>query len=163
MPTISQRITPFLWFDDQAEDAVRFYVSVFDDARVTATTRYGPEAAAASGRPEGSVMTIAFELAGQSFGALNGGPAFPFGPAVSFVVNCADQDEIDYYWERLGAGGDPSHQQCGWLQDRYGVSWQVVPAELPALLTESDAGRARRVMASLLTMKKLDVETLRSA
>ena len=161
MPTISQRITPFLWFDDQAEAAVDHYVSVFDHARIVSTTRYGAEAARASGRPVGSVMTLAFELAGQSFTALNGGPAIAIGPGVSFVVNCADQDEIDHYWEQLGAGGDPAFQQCGWLRDRFGVSWQVVPSVLPALL--DDPARGPRVMAALLGMKKLDIDALARA
>ncbi len=161
MPTISQRITPFLWFDDQAEAAVNHYLSVFDAARIVATTRYGGEAAKASGRPEGSVMTIAFELDGQSFTAINGGPALSIGPGISLVVNCADQPEIDHYWERLGAGGDPAFQQCGWLRDRFGVSWQVVPVALPALLEDRD--RAPRVMAALLGMKKLDIDALKRA
>ena len=163
MPTIKQRITPFLWFHDQAEDAARHYVSIFDSARIQSTTRYGPEAASASGQPEGTVMTVAFELDGQSFVAINGGPAFTISPAVSFVVNCADQAEIDHYWERLGDGGDPASQQCGWLQDRFGVSWQIVPAELPDILTGPDPARARRVMTAVLAMKKIDLAAVRRA
>lgn len=149
-----QRITPFLWFTDQAEEAANFYVSVFPDSKVTAVTRYGDTGPG----PKGSVMTAAFELNGQPFVALNGGPHFAFTPAVSFVVNCGTQEEIDRYWEMLGEGGDPKAQQCGWLKDRFGLSWQIVPEELPALVKKSG-----RVMRALLPMKKLDLATLRKA
>lgn len=141
-----QRITPFLWFDGNAEEAATFYVSVFDNARLTRVARYGKEGAQASGQGEGAVMTVAFELDGQSFVALNGGPVFQFNPAVSFVVNCATQDEIDYYWGRLSEGGDASAQQCGWLRDRFGLSWQIVPVQLPELLAGDDPAKASRTM-----------------
>lgn len=155
-----QKITPFLWFDDNAEEAVRFYTAVFKNSRVTAVTRYNEESAKASGRPMGSVMTIAFQLDGQDFVAINGGPPFKFSEAVSFVVNCESQDAIDYYWEKLAAGGDENAQQCGWLKDRFGLSWQVVPAEIGELLTGPDPESSRAVMKALIDMKKIDVETL---
>ncbi len=161
MATRFQRITPFLWFDHEAEEAAAFYCSIFDKARVLTTTRYNAESAQASGRQEGSVMTVAFQLDGQDFVALNGGAHFQFSGAISFVVNCESQAEIDHYWGRLSAGGDESAQQCGWLRDRYGVYWQVVPIELPELLGGPDAQRARRAMHALLQMKKIDIETLR--
>ena len=158
-----QRITPFLWFDDQAEEAVRFYVSIFDDSRIVATTRYGKEGAQVSGRREGSVMTIAFQLAGQEFTALNGGPQFRFNEAISLVVNCQSQEEVDHYWSRLSEGGDETAQQCGWLKDRYGLSWQVVPTLLPELLSHPDPEKARRAMEAMLGMKKIDLAALRRA
>ena len=158
-----QRITPFLWFDDQAEQAVNFYVSVFDDARVLGTTRYNQESAAASGRPEGSVMTVAFQLDGQDFTALNGGPTFKFNEAISLVVNCHSQEEVDHYWNRLSAGGDERAQQCGWLKDRFGLSWQVVPTQLVQWLSDPDPAKAQKAMHALITMKKIDLETLRQA
>jgi len=158
-----QKITPFLWFDDRAEEAVEFYTSIFKDHRIENVTRYGAEAAQVSGRPGGTVMTIAFQLAGQRFVALNGGPHFQFTPAISFLVNCESQDEIDYYWERLSAGGDERAQQCGWLKDQYGVSWQIVPTVLAELMAGPDPEISRRVMQAMLKMKKLDIETLRQA
>jgi predicted 3-demethylubiquinone-9 3-methyltransferase (glyoxalase superfamily) len=158
-----QRITPFLWFDDQAEDAARFYTSVFPSSRVGATTRYTKESAAVSGRKEGSVMTVAFTLDGLEFTALNGGPQFRFTEALSLVVNCRTQAEVDHYWARLSEGGDPDAQQCGWLKDRFGVSWQVVPVELPALLADPDPEKARRATEAMMQMKKLDLEALRRA
>jgi predicted 3-demethylubiquinone-9 3-methyltransferase (glyoxalase superfamily) len=156
-----QRITPFLWFDDRAEDAASFYVSIFENSRITAVTRYDDSAAKASGRPAGSVMTVAFELDGQEFVALNGGPLFKFTEAISFVVNCATQDEVDHFWEQLAAGGE--EVQCGWLKDRFGVSWQVVPTVLAAMLQDKDPERSARVMAAMLTMRKIDIEGLESA
>jgi predicted 3-demethylubiquinone-9 3-methyltransferase (glyoxalase superfamily) len=158
-----QKITPFLWFDSNAEDAARFYTSIFKDSKITAITRYGQAAAAASGRPQGSVMTVAFQLEGQEFTALNGGPISPRSPGISFVVNCRTQEEVDYYWEKLSAGGDEKAQQCGWLQDKFGVSWQVVPSVLPEMLTDSDQRKSDRMMAALVQMKKLDIETLQRA
>ena len=158
-----QRITPFLWFDDQAEEAANFYVSVFDNARITTTMRYGKDAAQASGRKEGSVMTIAFELDGQEFTALNGGPHFKFNEAMSLVVHCRSQAEADHYWNRLADGGDPKAQQCGWLKDRYGVSWQVVPTELIELLGHPDPAKASKAMHAMLQMKKIDLDALRQA
>jgi predicted 3-demethylubiquinone-9 3-methyltransferase (glyoxalase superfamily) len=163
MLTPNQRITPFLWFDDQAEEAARFYTSIFPNSSIQRVTRYGPEGAEASGRPAGTVMTVAFWLDGQDFIALNGGPVFRFTEAVSFVVNCVTQEEIDHYWDKLGAGGDPAAQQCGWLKDRYGVSWQIVPAVLGELLNDGDPRRARRAMKALLGMKKLDIAALKWA
>jgi len=159
----TQKITPFLWFDDQAEEAARFYTEIFEDSEIVAVNRYTTEAAAASGRPEGSVLTVAFRLAGQNFVALNGGPHFKFTEAVSFVVNCDTQEEIDDYWERLSAGGDQAAQQCGWLKDRFGLSWQVVPTVLGELLDGSDPERTRTAMAAILRMKKIDIAGLTRA
>ena len=155
-----QRITPFLCFDDQAEEAVNFYLTVFDNARVGAITRFTRESAEASGRPEGSVMTISFQLDGQDFAALNGGPSYSFTPAVSLVVHCQSQAEVDHYWERLAEGGDEADQQCGWLKDRFGLSWQVVPAQLVTLLSDSDPERVRRATQAMMGMKKIDLEAL---
>jgi len=159
----TQRITPFLWFDDQAEEAVAFYTSVFENSKVLSTTRYSKESAEVSGRREGSVMTIAFQLDGQDFTALNGGPIFEFNEAVSLVVHCRSQDEVDHYWSRLSEGGDEKAQQCGWLKDRYGVSWQVVPTELGQLLSHPDPEKARRATKAMLAMKKIDLAALRKA
>ncbi len=156
-----QKITPFLWFEDQAEDAAHHYVSIFENSRIGSVARYDEEAAKAAGRPEGSVMTVAFELEGQAFTALNGGPLFKFTEAISFVVNCETQEEIDRFWERLSAGG---HEvQCGWLGDRFGVSWQVVPAVLAEMLQDKDREKSRRVMAAMLKMKRISIEALKRA
>lgn len=152
-----QKITPFLWFDKQAEPAARFYTSVFKHAKILDIARYGE---GSPGKP-GSVMTVKFRLLGQEFVALNGGPAFQLTPAISFVVNCQTQKEIDYYWRKLSAGG--KKVQCGWLEDKYGVSWQIVPTVLPRLLTGRDPARAARVMQALMKMIKLDIKTLRQA
>ena len=161
MAKTKQRITPFLWFDDQAEEAVKFYVSIFKDSKIVGTTRYDEEASRAAGRPKGSVMTVAFELDGQEFTALNGGPLFKFTEAISLVVNCETQEEVDHFWNRLSAGGQ--QVQCGWLKDRFGVSWQVVPTVLVAMLSDKDAEKAKRVMAAMLKMKKIDIGALRKA
>jgi predicted 3-demethylubiquinone-9 3-methyltransferase (glyoxalase superfamily) len=163
MPRIArrQRITPNLWFDDKADEAAAFYVSIFENSRVTAVVRYGAEGARASGRPAGSVMTVAFELDGQMFLALNGGPVFAFSPAISLIVNCDSQEEVDRYWDRLSAGGQVG--QCGWLTDKYGVSWQVVPAALEKMLASKDAEKTERMMAALIRMKKLDIGELEQA
>jgi predicted 3-demethylubiquinone-9 3-methyltransferase (glyoxalase superfamily) len=158
--SIMQRITPFLWFDDQAEAAANYYVSVFENARIGTVARYGKEGAAVSGRTEGSVMTVAFELDGQKFVAINGGPHFKINEAVSFVVNCESQEAVDYYWDKLGQGGDPTAQRCGWLKDKFGVSWQVVPTVLPELMSSP---RASNVMQALLQMSKLDIAALKRA
>jgi len=155
-----QKITPFLWFDDNAEEAVSFYTSIFKNSKVTFITRYGKESAEVSGRPQGTVMTMAFQLDGQDFVALNGGPHFKFTEAVSFVVNCESQDEVDHYWGKLSRGGDEKAQQCGWLKDKYGVSWQIVPTVLGELLNDPDPERSRRVMNALLGMKKIDIGAL---
>jgi predicted 3-demethylubiquinone-9 3-methyltransferase (glyoxalase superfamily) len=157
MPTaIAQKITPFLWFDSNAEEAVRFYTSIFKNSRVVHTTRY-PEGAPG---PKGSVMTISFELEGQPFTALNGGPHFKFNEAISFVVHCDTQAEIDQYWEKLSAGGGVP-VECGWLKDRFGLSWQIVPSILPELMKDPESGD--RVMKALLQMVKLDVAKLKEA
>ena len=160
MNTRFQRISPFLWFNDQAEEAAAFYVSIFDNSRILASSHYSTESAIASGRPEGSVMTVSFELDGQGFVALNGGPVFTFTPALSLVVNCRDQREVDHYWNALSVGGDPRAQQCGWLQDRYGLSWQIVPVRLFELLGSGDAGKARRAMQAVIAAKKIDIAAL---
>jgi len=152
-----QGITPFLWFESKAEEAAKFYVSVFPNSRITQTTRYGEEGPG----PKGTVMTVAFELDGQVFVALNGGPQFSFTQAISFVVNCETQAEVDAFWEKLSEGGDKI--QCGWLRDRYGVPWQVVPTALGRLLGDKDPQRSRRVMAAMMKMKKLDVGELERA
>jgi predicted 3-demethylubiquinone-9 3-methyltransferase (glyoxalase superfamily) len=156
-----QRITPFLWFDDQAEEAARFYVSIFKDSRITSVVRYDDAAAKASGRPKGSVMTVAFELDGQPFTALNGGPHFKFTEAISLVVNCETQEEVDHFWKNLSAGGQ--EVQCGWLKDRFGVSWQVVPTVLIEMLQDKDPEKSKRVMAAMLKMTKISIEGLKHA
>jgi predicted 3-demethylubiquinone-9 3-methyltransferase (glyoxalase superfamily) len=156
-----QKITPFLWFDTQAEEAAKFYTSIFENSRIDGITRYDEASAKAAGRPVGSVLTVAFELDGQRFTALNGGPVFKFTEAISFVVHCQTQAEVDHFWGRLSDGGQ--EVQCGWLKDRFGVSWQVVPTVLPAMLQDKDPEKAKRVMAAMLTMKKLSVEGLKKA
>jgi predicted 3-demethylubiquinone-9 3-methyltransferase (glyoxalase superfamily) len=161
MPKVKQKITPFLWFDHQAEEAARFYASVFKNSKVGDITRYDEQASEAAGRPVGSVMTVAFELDGQQFTALNGGPQFKFGEAISFVVNCETQEEVDHFWERLSAGGQQI--ECGWLKDRFGVAWQVTPAILIEMLQDKDPEKAKRVMAAMLTMKKLNIDALKRA
>lgn len=162
MPVI-QRITPCLWFDDQAEAAAGFYTAVFRNSRIVGTTRYGEAGHEIHGRPAGSVLSVEFELDGQAFTALNGGPAFKFNEAVSFQVSCASQDEVDYYWEKLSVGGDKEAQQCGWLKDKYGVSWQVVPTVLIEMIKDPDYEKSQRVFSALLQMKKLDIEKLKRA
>jgi predicted 3-demethylubiquinone-9 3-methyltransferase (glyoxalase superfamily) len=156
-----QKITPFLWFDSQAEEAATFYVSIFKNSKILSITHYPPAAAKASGRPEGSVMTVTFRLEDQEFVALNGGPLFKFTEAVSLVVSCRTQKEVDKFWERLSAGGEKS--QCGWLKDKYGLSWQIVPEDLNQLLSDKDPGKSQRVMQAVLQMSKLDLKTLRRA
>jgi predicted 3-demethylubiquinone-9 3-methyltransferase (glyoxalase superfamily) len=162
MPTL-QKLTPCLWFDRQAEDAAKFYVGIFKGSKITQTTRYVDAGQEVHRMPAGTVMTVAFDLAGQPFTALNGGPLFKFNEAVSFQVSCDTQAEVDEYWSKLSAGGDPQAQQCGWLEDRYGLSWQIVPTILPELLADTDAGKVRRVMEALLKMKKLDIAGLERA
>ena len=152
-----QKITPFLWFDTQAEEAARFYVSVFGNSRILKTVRYGE----AGPGPAGSVMTVQFELNGVPFTALNGGPQSPFSEAISFVVHCQSQAEIDTLWEKLSAGGTPD--RCGWLKDRYGLSWQVIPTVLPVLLGDPDPVKAQRAMQAMLKMGKLDIAALEKA
>ncbi len=155
--SVSQRITPFLWFNTEAEDAAKFYTSVFSNSRLGSILRYDKAAAQASGQPEGSAMTVSFQLDGQDFTALNGGPHFKFSEAISLVINCETQAEVDHYWNRLAEGGEPAAQQCGWLKDKFGVSWQVVPTELPQLIKHPKA------MQAMLEMKKIDLDVLRKA
>jgi predicted 3-demethylubiquinone-9 3-methyltransferase (glyoxalase superfamily) len=155
------KITPCLWFDDKAEEAVKFYASIFKNSKIKSVTRYSEDAAKVSGRPKGSVLTVAFELAGQEFLALNGGPIFKFTEAVSFIVNCETQAEVDRLWERLSEGGEEG--QCGWLKDKYGLSWQIVPTVLGKMLQDKDARKSERVMSALLQMKKLDIKRLEQA
>jgi predicted 3-demethylubiquinone-9 3-methyltransferase (glyoxalase superfamily) len=161
MPKTTQKITPFLWFDSQAEEAANFYVSIFKQSRVGAITRYDDEGSKAAGRPKGSVMTVEFELDGQKFTALNGGPHFKFTEAISLVVNCDDQKEVDHFWGKLSAGGQ--EVQCGWLKDRFGLSWQVVPTALLEMLQDKDPEKSKRTMTAMLKMKKLDVDALKRA
>lgn len=156
-----QKITPFLWFDDKAEEAARFYTSIFKDSKIKGIALYGEASAKASGRPAGSVMTVEFEIEGQAFVALNGGPVFKFNEAVSFFVNCDTQDEIDTLWAKLSAGG---HEiECGWLKDKYGLCWQIVPAALGGMMQDKDSRKSARVMEALLKMVKLDIERLKQA
>ena len=154
---MQQKITPWLWFDTEAEEAARFYTSIFDDSRIVSVSHYGE----AGPRPAGTVMTVEFELDGQRFAALNGGPEFKFTEAVSFLVDCKAQQEVDYFWERLGDGGE--HGPCGWLRDRYGLSWQVVPRRLEELLSDEDAEKAQRVMKAMLQMGKIEIAELERA
>lgn len=156
-----QRITPCLWFDDQAEEAVGFYTAIFKNSKIGTIARYGEAGHEIHGKPAGSVMTVAFELDGQTFTALNGGPDFKFNEAISLQINCETQEEVDYYWEKLTEGGDEKAQQCGWLKDRYGVSWQVVPKALIEMLTAPDYEKSQKAMEALLQMKKIDIEKLR--
>jgi predicted 3-demethylubiquinone-9 3-methyltransferase (glyoxalase superfamily) len=158
-----QKITPCLWFDHQGEEAATFYVSVFRNSRITKISRYGEAGKEIHGRAAGSVMTVEFELDGQAFTALNGGPVFTFNEAISLQVNCETQNEVDYFWEKLSAGGDPKAQQCGWLKDRFGLSWQIVPTVMAELMAHSDPAVGERTMAAMLQMKKLDVAALQRA
>src|SRR5688572_21726730 len=152
-----QRFTNNLWFDTQAEEAAKFYVSVFKNSAINAVSHYGKEGFEIHKRPEGSVMTVDFTLDGQTFTALNGGPHFKFNEAVSFIINCKDQEEIDYYWNRLTEGGDKRSQQCGWLKDKFGLSWQVVPVEMTEMMSDKDPAKKGRLMEAMLKMKKLDL------
>jgi predicted 3-demethylubiquinone-9 3-methyltransferase (glyoxalase superfamily) len=156
-----QKITPFLWFNDQAEEAARFYTSVFKNSRIGKIARYGEEGERIAGRPKGSAMTVEFELGGQEFLALNGGPQFKFTEAISFVVSCETQAEVDKFWKKLSAGG--KEVQCGWLKDKYGLSWQIVPTILSELLSDKDAAKSQRVMQAMLKMVKLDIKKLKAA
>jgi predicted 3-demethylubiquinone-9 3-methyltransferase (glyoxalase superfamily) len=162
MPSI-QKITPCLWFDDQAEEAVTFYTTIFRNSKITTISRYGEAGHEIHGRRAGSVMTVAFELDGQTFTALNGGPLFKFNEAISLQVNCETQEEVDYFWKKLSEDGDEKAQQCGWLKDKYGLSWQIVPTALIEMITDSDYRKTERVMEALLQMKKLDIEKLKQA
>ncbi|PPL01859.1 VOC family protein [Parapedobacter indicus] len=159
----SQKITPNLWFDNQAEEAARFYTSVFHDSRIGRTTRYTKEGFEHHQKPEGSVMTIEFIIEGQEFIALNGGPIFTFNEAISLVINCETQEEVDYYWEKLTEGGDERAQVCGWLKDRFGISWQVVPTLLNDMILDPDSAKVNRVLQVMFQSKKLDIARLKSA
>lgn len=156
-----QKITPCLWFDDNAEEAAKFYTSVIKNSKIGKISRYGKEGYEIHRKPAGTVLTVEFELNGQAFTALNGGPVFKFNEAVSFQVYCSSQKEIDYYWEKLSEGG--AEGQCGWLKDKYGLSWQVVPTALGKMLQDKNAEKSERVMKALLQMRKLDIKTLREA
>lgn len=156
-------ITPCLWFTDEAEEAATFYTGIFPNSRITTVTRYPGAGQEIHGRPEGSVLTVDFVVNGQPFTALNGGPAFTFNEAVSFQVLCDTQAEIDHYWTQLAAGGDPKAQQCGWLKDRFGLSWQIVPKGMAELLNQPDREKANRAMAAVLRMRKIDVAELQRA
>ena len=158
-----QKITPCLWFDDNAEEAVRFYTAIFKNSTIGNISRYGEVGKEIHGKPAGTVLTLEFELNGQAFTALNGGPLFKFNEAVSFQVSCESQEEIDYYWGRLSEGGDKQAQQCGWLKDRFGLSWQIVPTVLSQMLQSQDASKSESVMKALLQMGKLDIERLKQA
>ncbi|WP_416674393.1 VOC family protein [Egbenema bharatensis] len=154
-------ITPCLWFDDQAEAAAQFYTSVFRNSKILNISRYGEAGQEIHGKPAGTVMTVSFELNGQPFTALNGGPTFKFNEAISFQIFCDTQEEVDDYWQKLSAGGDETAQQCGWLKDQYGVSWQIIPRILIELLNHSDAATAQRVTTAMLQMKKIDIDELK--
>jgi len=158
-----QKITPCLWFDSNAEEAVEFYTSIFNKSKIGRISRYTEEGYEIHGKPAGTVLTIEFELNGQTFTALNGGPVFKFNEAISFQVHCKSQKEVDYYWEKLSTGGDAKAQQCGWLKDKYGVSWQIVPTVLAEMLQDKDPEKSNRVMKALLQMKKLDIKRLKQA
>jgi predicted 3-demethylubiquinone-9 3-methyltransferase (glyoxalase superfamily) len=160
---VSQRIAPCLWFDQQAEEAAQFYVSVFKNSKILRVARYPKAGQEVHKQPPGSVMTVEFELDGQPFTALNGGPDFKFNEAVSLQVNCKDQEEVDYYWEKLSQGGDPRAQQCGWLKDKYGLSWQVIPTALPDMLKDHESTQAQRAMEAMLRMKKIDIREVERA
>ena len=161
MPVV-QRITPCLWFDDQAEEAVAFYSGIFKSSKIVAVSRYGEAGKEIHGRPPGSVMTVAFELDGQTFTALNGGPIFKFNEAISLQVNCDTQEEVDYFWSKLSEGGDKNAQQCGWLKDKFGLSWQIVPRGMAEMMS-GDPAKAQRAFKAMLQMKKLDINELKRA
>lgn len=160
---ITQKIVPNLWFEDQAEEAARYYVSIFKDASIGRITKYGKEGYDIHKQPEGKVMTVEFEIEGQKYLGLNGGPDFKFNESISFIVYCETQEEIDYYWNKLNQGGDPNAQQCGWLKDKFGLSWQIVPIQLDDWMASSDKEKAGRTMNAMLQMKKLDLSTLERA
>ena len=153
----TQKITPYLWFDDQAEEAANFYTSIFKDSKIEDVTRYGK----GGPRPEGLAMTVSFELEGQEFVALNGGPEYKFTEAVSFLVSCDSQEEVDYFWNNLSEGGEEG--PCGWLKDKFGLSWQIIPTALPELLSDPDPEKSQRVMEAMLQMSKIDIEGLQQA
>ncbi|MBI5580023.1 MAG: VOC family protein [Deltaproteobacteria bacterium] len=160
---IIQKITPCLWFDNQAEEAANFYISIFNNSEIGRITRYGKEGHEIHGKPAGTVMTVEFKLDGQAFTALNGGPIFKFSEATSFQVHCGTQEEVDYYWEKLSEGGDEKAQQCGWLKDKYGLSWQVIPKLLSEFLSDPDSEKSQRAMKAMLQMKKIDIKKIKRA
>lgn len=157
-----QKIIPTLWFDNEAEEAANYYISIFKNSKILNITRYGEASAEVSGKPKGSVMTVNFKIEDQEFIALNGGPEFKFSEAVSFLINCKDQNEVDYYWEKLTSGGG-QESVCGWLKDKYGVSWQVVPTVLDEMIQDKDTKKAERVMRAMLEMKKIEIKALEEA
>lgn len=159
----SHKLTSCLWFENQAEEAAKFYISVFKDGKISRIAHYTEEGFEVHGMPAGSVMTVEFEIGGQSFLGLNGGPHFKFNEAVSFVINCQSQEEVNYYWNKLSEGGDAKAQICGWLKDKYGLSWQVVPTILNDMMLDPDKNKANRAMAAMLKMKKLDIKVLEEA
>lgn len=158
-----QKISTNLWFNNEAEEAAEFYTSIFQNSQISRITRYGKERHEISGVSEGTVMTVTFQLEGQEFVALNGGPQYKFSEAISFIINCETQEELDYYWEKLSEGGDEKAQVCGWLKDKFGVSWQIVPAVLNELISDENSEKSARVMKALLTMKKINLEKLKQA
>lgn len=158
-----KKITPCLWFDDQAEEAARFYTAIFPDSRIGEISRYGKEGHEIHGREEGTVMMVEFEISGQTFTALNGGSIFKFNEAVSFQVRCETQEEIDFFWQKLSDGGDEKAQQCGWLKDRYGLSWQVIPKDMGELVGNPRSEKSQRAMKAMLGMKKIDMARIRRA
>lgn len=162
MPNV-QKITPFLWFDTQAEDAAKYYISIFPNSKITATTHYSEAGRNVHHKLPGTVLTVGFELDGQHFTALNGGPQFKFTEAVSFVVHCDSQAEVDHFWEKLGAGGDPKAQQCGWLKDKFGLSWQIIPTAMIKMLSDPDRAKSGRAMQAMMQMKKLDIAKMQAA
>ena len=162
MPRL-QRITPCLWFDSQAEEAALFYTGIFKNSKIVSISRFGKAGYEIHGKPAGSIMTVVFELDGQAFTALNGGPMFRFNEAISLQVYCENQEEVDYYWDKLAAGGDARAQQCGWLKDKFGLSWQVIPRELLELIQDPDPHKAERASQAMLQMKKIDIAAVRRA
>ena len=162
MPRL-QRITPCLWFDSQAEEAALFYTGIFKNSKIVSISRFGKAGYEIHGKPAGSIMTVVFELDGQAFTALNGGPMFRFNEAISLQVHCENQEEVDYYWDKLAAGGDARAQQCGWLKDKFGLSWQVIPRELYELIQDPDPHKAERASQAMLQMKKIDIAAVRRA
>jgi len=157
------KISPCLWFDDQAEEAANFYTAIFPDSKIVTVTRYPDAGREIHGKPAGSIMTVEFELSGQAFTALNGGPHFKFNEAVSLEIECETQEEVDHFWEKLGEGGDPNAQQCGWLKDKFGLSWQIVPKGMAEILNDPDTARSERAFSAMLEMKKVDVAQLQRA
>jgi len=160
---IKQKIAPCLWFDDQAEEAAKFYTSIFKNSKIGKISRYGEAGKEIHKKKPGTALTVAFELEGQQFTALNGGPQFKFTEAISFQIDCQTQEEVDYFWEKLSAGGDPKSQQCGWLKDKFGVSWQVVPSIVSEMISHPDATRSQRAFGAMMQMKKLDIAALQKA